>query len=87
MRAFKEADEGRHHGSPTTSNQRFPPFECVPRGIGHRAVVGIAPSSTERMRAWTTLRTTLSAHVGMCAQYRMLYLTTLLGGKSWMDEP
>ena len=39
-----------HHGSPTTSNQRFPPFECVPRGIGPRAVVGIAPSWASRRR-------------------------------------
>jgi hypothetical protein len=42
------------------------------RRRGCRAVVGIAPSSAERMRAWKTLGTTLRAHVGMCAQYRML---------------
>ena len=60
------------------------------RRRGYRAVVGIAPSSTERMRARTTLRTTLSAHVGMCAQYRMLYLTTLgwqeLDRLGWMNH-
>jgi hypothetical protein len=62
---------------------------------------GIAPSWASRRRGHravfprphitrTTLGTTLSAHVGMCAQYRMLYLTTLgwqeLDRLGWMNH-
>ena len=73
-----------HHGSPTTW---FLPFECMPCGIGHRAVVGITPSWASRRRPPSAPCESLDdarddaqwlrAHVGMCAQYRMLYFTTL----------
>ena len=64
-----------HHGSPTTSNQRFLPFECVPRGNGHRAVVGISPSCES---LWSTLGTTLRAHVGsvVCAVPHVVFDNT-----------